>query len=112
MGMAEHKPMEALVKIRKQAGYNQDFVAEQIGVHKNTYSRWERGETSPTVQDLIALADFFGCSIDAIIGYEGGFSVSELDDLLFASQTINGILLKRLKKVEQGKPTQEEPKKS
>lgn len=90
--MTEHKPMTALIAIRKKAAYSQDFVAEQIGVHKNTYARWERGESSPSVEDLVALADFFSCSVDAIIGYPGGFSPSDLDDLLYASEIINKVM--------------------
>lgn len=33
-------------------------------------SDWERGKREPSVEDLIKLADFFGCSVDYLIGRE------------------------------------------
>lgn len=42
-----------LAQIR--TGTSQPDRAEQLGVHKNTYARWERGETSISAEGLEAL---------------------------------------------------------
>lgn len=33
-------------------------------------SDWERGKREPSIDDLIRLADFFGCTVDYLIGRE------------------------------------------
>lgn len=88
----QYEPMVDLVTIRKRAGFNQQMVADQIGVHKNTYARWERGEASPDVQDLKALSKLFRCSIDSIVGNKEGLSPTQLQDLYHAAYTIVSIV--------------------
>lgn len=37
---------------RIRSSFRQDVFAEKIGVHINTVGRWERGQTTPDVDDL------------------------------------------------------------
>lgn len=53
---------------RKAAGFNQDQVAESIGVHKQTISRWESGKRAPNGEEIRMLVDLFKCSADFILG--------------------------------------------
>ena len=58
---------------RIQAGYVQgDTVSELLGIHKNTLYRYERGDTFPTVEILIKLADLYGSTLDALVGRRPG----------------------------------------
>ena len=41
---------------RKTLGLSQEKLAEALGVSRNTVSRWERGEFSPSAENLAALA--------------------------------------------------------
>lgn len=43
-------------------------VAEAVGVHKNAYQRWERGEAEPTASNLLKLSELFGCTPDYLLG--------------------------------------------
>ena len=43
-------------------------VSELCGLEKGTVSRYERGERTPTVDALIALADYYGVSLDYLTG--------------------------------------------
>lgn len=55
---------------RIKAGYTQQEIADKLGVAKNTVSRWETGERSLTVENLIKLADLYKTSIDFLVGRE------------------------------------------
>lgn len=42
--------------VRKKLGLSQEKLAEKLGVTRNTISRWEVGEVSPSAENLIALS--------------------------------------------------------
>lgn len=44
---------------RRRLGLTQDKLAEKLGVTRNTVSRWERGEVSPSPENLAALDRLF-----------------------------------------------------
>ncbi len=44
-----------LFEYRKAYGYSQEELAEKIGVSRQAISKWERGESSPDTENLIAL---------------------------------------------------------
>ena len=41
-----------LKELRKKKGLSQIEIAEQIGVHINTYILWERGAGQPTPENM------------------------------------------------------------
>jgi len=59
-----------LLELRKEKGIGQIELAKKIDVGKSIISLWERGECEPTLSKLIALADYFGVSIDYLAGLE------------------------------------------
>ncbi len=61
---------ERLRYLRQERGLNQIKLAELIGAGKSSISSWERDESEPTLSKLIAIADFFGCTIDYLAGRE------------------------------------------
>lgn len=52
---------------RKQAGLSQEALAEQLGVSRQAVSKWERSESSPDTDNLIALAQLYGVSLDELL---------------------------------------------
>ena len=56
-----------LYTLRKQRGLSQDEFAEKMGVSRQAISKWERNESYPDTENLIAIAKFFGVSIDDMI---------------------------------------------
>ncbi len=46
---------------RRRAGKTVREIAIALGVTERTYARWESGEVQPDGQNLVALADLFGC---------------------------------------------------
>ena len=58
---------ERLAKRRREAGYSQESLAEKLGVSRQAVSKWERSESSPDTDNLIALAQLYGVSIDDLL---------------------------------------------
>lgn len=54
--------------MRERRGISRLVLSELCGLSKNVISRYERGEAEPSFSSLVALADFFGVSIDYLIG--------------------------------------------
>ena len=52
---------------RKQAGLSQEALAERLGVSRQAVSKWERSESSPATDTLIALAQLYGLSLDDLL---------------------------------------------
>lgn len=61
---------EQLIYLRKQKGLSQEQLGEVIGVTRQTVSKWELGDTTPEMDKLVHLGDFFSISIDALVGRE------------------------------------------
>ena len=54
--------------IREDRDLKQKEVAQVLHVSQNTYSQYETGVISLTAEVLIKLADFYGVSVDYILG--------------------------------------------
>ena len=61
-----------LVQLRKKHGLSQEELAEKIGVSRQAVSKWERAESSPDTDNLIALAKIYNMSLDEMINYDDG----------------------------------------
>ena len=57
-----------LKEFRKANGITQVQLAELMGVGQSTICGWERGSVSIPSDKLPLLADWFGCTIDALYG--------------------------------------------
>lgn len=54
-------------ELRKAKGIKANFVAEKVGLSPAMLSAIEREKCNATVQQLVALADFFGVSLDYLV---------------------------------------------
>jgi len=59
---------DRLKELRKEQGVTQMDVASGIHAQLRNYQYYESGEKKPGFDSLIALADFFGVSIDYLVG--------------------------------------------
>lgn len=73
---------QQLVDRRKAAGLSQEALAAQLGVSRQAVSKWERSESSPDTDNLIALAALYGVSLDELLYGEAVDSTdnSQTDD--------------------------------
>lgn len=61
---------DRLIELRKQNKLSQESLAEKLGLSRQAISKWERGESSPDTDNLIALAELYGISLDELLGNE------------------------------------------
>lgn len=59
---------DRLVQLRKELNLTQTDFAEKIGFSRTAISAWEIGRNEPSNEDTIKIAEFFGVSVDYIIG--------------------------------------------
>ncbi len=59
---------ERIKMLRKEKGITQVELAEAMGLSKGTIAMWEVGKREATFDTLCKLAEFFGKSIDYILG--------------------------------------------
>lgn len=59
---------ENLLQLRKAKKMTQTEAAEAIGIVMRTYRRYETGEREPVASILIKMADFYGVTIDYLVG--------------------------------------------
>lgn len=58
---------ERLVALRKAHGFSQEDLAARLGVSRQAVSKWERAESAPDTDNMIALAELYGVSLDDLI---------------------------------------------
>ena len=58
---------EALKENRVRCRMTQEFVAETLGVSRQSVSKWENGSSDPNTSNLIALAKLYKVSPEALL---------------------------------------------
>ncbi len=71
---------QRLVDRRKAAGLSQEALAAQLGVSRQAVSKWERSESSPDTDNLIALAALYGVSLDELLYGEAASDADGTED--------------------------------
>lgn len=56
-----------LLYLRNLKGLSQEQVAEAVGISRQSYSKWEQGDTFPDIDKCDKLAKFYGVTIDSLI---------------------------------------------
>jgi len=67
-----------LVDLRKAKGLSQEALAEKIGVSRQAVSKWERAESSPDTDNLIALSKLYNVSLDDMLSENENASDSQM----------------------------------
>lgn len=55
---------DKMIVLRDKAGISQMALAEQLGVSRQAVTRWESGDTTPSMDKLKALAKIYDVSLD------------------------------------------------
>lgn len=58
---------ENLQKLRKEKGISQEQLAEQLGVTRQSVSKWESGASYPEMDKIVALCNIFHCDMNVLI---------------------------------------------
>ena len=54
--------------LRKDRGLTQKQVADFLAINMRTYQYYEADDHRPDIETLMALADFYGVTIDYLVG--------------------------------------------
>ncbi len=63
-----NKFKERLRESRKQEGITQKVLAKNIGRTEDCIHDWENGRSEPSIDDIIAIAQFLKVSTDFLLG--------------------------------------------
>ena len=58
---------ERLYNLRKEKGLSQEDLANELGVSRQTVSKWETGESSPDFDKIIPLCNYYGITSDELL---------------------------------------------
>ena len=61
--------LKNLRKLRDENGVSQKALADAIGVSQQSINKYENHNIEPDIETLTRMADFFGTSIDYIVGH-------------------------------------------
>ena len=56
-----------LYQLRKSHGLSQEELAEKLNVSRQTVSKWETGDSTPDMEKLVLLSEYFEISLDELI---------------------------------------------
>ena len=68
---------ENIRRLRLERRMTQEQLAEILNVTNAAVSKWERGDSFPDITMLFPIADYFGVSVDALMGHEENFTVED-----------------------------------
>lgn len=68
---------EKIVLLRKQKGWSQEELAEQLDVSRQAVSKWESGQATPDVDKILKLSQIFGVSTDMLLKEDVHIFMSE-----------------------------------
>lgn len=54
--------------LRKEKGLTQTQLANAVGLGRQAYAYYEKGEREPSPETLCKFADFFGVTVDELLG--------------------------------------------
>lgn len=57
-----------LQTLRREHNMSQEVLAEQIGLTRQTISKWERGQSEPDLASLMRLSEIFDVAVDDLLG--------------------------------------------
>ena len=59
---------ETIPNLRIDHNLTQQQIADMLHISQNTYSQYEIGKLNYPIDTLVALADFYGVSVDFLLG--------------------------------------------
>ena len=70
---------ENLKKLRKRKNISQEELANKVCVSRQSVSKWECGESYPTMENILALCSIFHCKVNDLV-YENLGDYNLLDE--------------------------------
>ena len=81
-----------LKKLRKAKGLTKRDMARQFRLSDVGYGAWERGDTEPSIDNIMRLCELFGCTSDSLIGLAPPKVTVDASDVKAKSEKAKGAL--------------------
>ena len=90
--------IQNLITVRRHRGLTQSELGKQIGYSDKTISKWENGDSCPSIEALYQLSRFYGVSIDDLLSEsfqirEEGEAVADLSDEPQSPRTYHRVIM-------------------
>jgi transcriptional regulator with XRE-family HTH domain len=82
-----------LYDLRKKNGISQEELANEINVTRQTISKWELGESTPDMEKMIALSNFFEITLDELVLGRKHFPLEDNKEETITTKMINNKIL-------------------
>lgn len=92
MNNRNNRLAERLKDLRKAKGLTQRDMARQFRLTDVGYGGWERGDTEPSIDNIMRLCEFFGCTADSLIGLAPPKATVDTSDVKAKSEKAKGVL--------------------
>ena len=73
-------------RLRKERGFTQEELAEQLNVTSQAVSKWESESGMPDISQIVPLASVFGISTDVLFGLDNTTETSEAWEIVQCAQ--------------------------
>ena len=84
---------EKIKKCRTDAGLTQIELAKAIGVHPNTFRKWEGGERVPKVTNLADISKVTGTSMEWLLDFKSSDDKNKEDRLAQYTDAVKSVAL-------------------
>lgn len=68
---------EKIIRLRKQRAWSQEELASQLGISRQSVSKWESGASIPDLDKIVRMSSLFGVSTDYLLKEE----IEEMEDV-------------------------------
>ncbi|MBE6692441.1 MAG: helix-turn-helix domain-containing protein [Ruminococcaceae bacterium] len=79
---------ENFKSMRKQLGLTQEQISENLGVSCQAISKWETNSSYPDISLLPIIADYFGVSVDYLIGHDTSKQIEEINKVCLSADNL------------------------
>lgn len=69
--------VEIIVNLFESSGKSGNSILKELSLSPTAISEWKKGKSKPTVDALIKIADYFGVSVDYLLGRDAPNAVIE-----------------------------------
>lgn len=81
---------DKIIELRKKNGWSQEQLGEQLGVSRQSVSKWETGLAVPELDNIMQMSTLFGVSIDYLLKEGDSLAYSEDSSLQSQGEKENG----------------------
>ena len=79
--------MKNLKQLRLNSHLSQEELSKKLGLTRATYGFYEAEKVNPSLETVTKIADYFGCSVDYLLGHETK-GIIHLDNFTPAQQKL------------------------